>query len=171
MKTIRSAALAALVGLLFACGGNKPVPTAARDSSQPEWLVEGSGAFIGDSGKRLQGVGSANASDPKERRQAADAQAKVQLAQTLETFAAQLTRMSESTEGGLGDSVAAIAKKTLDKSQVMDHWVATDGTEQAVAVLDLDTFKTAVRRAEGDGKIKIEMANNAAKAFDAVAKP
>jgi hypothetical protein len=79
--------------------------------------------------------------------------------------------MSESTEGGLGDSVAAIAKKTLDKSQVMDHWVATDGTEQAVAVLDLDTFKTAVRKAEGDGKIKIEMANNAAKAFDAVAKP
>ncbi len=163
--------LAALVGLAFACGGNKPVPTVARDTSQPEWLGQGSGAFTGDSGRRLQGVGSANASDPKERRQAADAQAKAQLAQTFDAFAAQLTKLSESTQDGLADSISAIAKKTLDKSQILDHWVATDGTEQAVAVLDLEAFRTAVRKAEGDGKLKIEMANNAGKAFDALAKP
>ncbi len=167
MKTLL---FAGLLGLAAACGGNKPVPTAARETSQPEWLSQGSGAFTGDSGKRLQGVGSASASDPRERRLAADAQARSHLLQTFDAFTAQLTKLSESTQDNLGESVSAIARKTLEKSQVMDHWVTTDGSEQAVAVLDLDAFKTSVRKAEGDGKLKIEMANNAGKAFDALAK-
>ena len=168
MKTIL--AVAGLLALGVACGGSKPVPTASRESSQPEWLTEGSGAFAGDGGKRLQGVGSASASDPRERRRSADAQAKGQLSQTLDAFLAQLTKMSESTQDNLGDSIGAIGKKTLDKAQVVDHWVTSDGTEQAVAVLDLDAFKASVRKVEGDGKLKIEMANNAGKAFAALAK-
>lgn len=162
--------LAVSLAVLAACGGAKPVPTSAQKPAQPEWLAQGSGAFAGDAGKRLQGVGSANASDPKERRQAADAQAKAQLGQTLDAFTAQLTKLSESTQDNLGEAVAAIGKKTLDKAQVLDHWVTADGSEQAVAVLDLETFKTAVRKAEGDGKLKVEMANNASKAFDALAR-
>lgn len=156
--------------LAAACGGNKPVPTAARANAEPEWLTQGSGAFVGDAGRRLQGVGSASGSDAKERRQSADAQAKAQLAQTVEAFSAQLTKLSESTQDNLGDAIATIGKKALDKGQIVDHWVTTDGTEQAVAILDLDLFKTAVRKAEGDGKLKIEMANNANKAFDAMGK-
>ncbi len=155
---------------IAACGGSKPVPTQAHEASQPEWLTQGSGAFARESGKRLQGVGTANASDPRERRQSADAQAKSQLSQTLDAFLAQLTKLSESTQDNLGDAIDAIGKKTLEKSQILDHWVTTDGAEQAVAVLELDAFKTAVRKVEGDGKLKIEMANNAGKAFDALAR-
>ena len=167
MKTIL---LAGLLAVGVACGGSKPVPTQAREAAQPEWLAQGSGAFSGDGGKRLQGVGSASASDPRERRQSADAQARAQLSTTFDAFAVQLAKLSESTQDNLGDAVSGIARKTLDKSQILDHWVTADGTEQAVAVLDLDTFKASVRKVEGDGKLKIEMANNAGKAFDALAR-
>ena len=162
--------LAVSLVLAVSCGGKKPVPAAAREAALPEWLTQGTGAFTGDAGRRLQGVGSASASDPKERRQSADAQAKAQLGQAVEAFSAQLTRLSESTQDNLGDAITNISKKTLDKSAVMDHWVTVDGTEQSVAVLDLDTFKAAVRKVEGDGKLKIEMANNANKAFEALAR-
>lgn len=160
--------IVSLVVFGLACGGSKPVPT--PQDTAPSWLKEGTGAINGESGKRLQGVGSASGQDPKERRTEADGKARAQLAQTLETFLARLTRLSESTQDNLGDAVAAIGKKSLASAQIMDHYVTTDGTETAICVLELQAFKAAVQKADGDGKLQSEMAANADRAFDQQAK-
>ena len=159
--------IGSLVVFGLACGGSKPAPT--PQETAPSWLKQGSGAFNSESGKRLQGVGSAAGTDPKERRKDADGKARAELAQAVDAFAAALSRMSE--QGSQGDAIAAIARKTAASAQVMDHYVTADGTENAVAVLDLPAFKAALQKVDGDGKVKSEMASNADRAFEQVAKP
>jgi predicted NBD/HSP70 family sugar kinase len=154
--------VACLLGVGVGCGGAKPVPTV---DSTPAWLKQGTGAFGGESGKRLQGIGSvSDVRDPKERRKAADAKAQEALEQQADAFFAALGRLAESSPDG--DAVVAIGKKTLSAATISDHWVSADGTEQSIDVLELAAFKSALQQAGGDSKLKSEMANNADRAFD-----
>jgi hypothetical protein len=157
---------------LAACGGAKPVPGGGPSDSTPQWVRQGTGAFNTEGGKRFQGVGVATGMrDPKTRRQASDAKAKEQLAQTMDALYQQLTRMSESTKENLADEITAIGKRAnIQAAEVRDHWVTADGTESSLDVLELAVFKQALQKVDGDDKVKREMANNADRAFDQLSK-
>jgi hypothetical protein len=155
-----------IAALAVACGGGKNVK-GSGEVTTPDWVAQGTGAFALESGKTLHGVGSANAADPKARRQAADAAAAQQLAGGVEVLAGNLTKMSQSSQDNLGDAIAAITRAAAGQAAaVRDHWVTPDGQEAALEVLDLGAFRAALQVVDGDDKLKKETASNAEKAFD-----
>jgi hypothetical protein len=157
------AAVAAL-----ACGGGKSVKASGDET--PEWVSQGTGGVNAEGGKKVQGVGSASGSDAKARRKQADAAAKTQLDGVVTALSASLAKLSESKPSS-GDDIAGIARKAAAQSQqIRDHWVNSDGTEMALDVLELASFKSALETVDGDDKVKREMASNADKAFDQVGK-
>jgi hypothetical protein len=156
---------------LAACGGAKTVPGGGRGGDTPQWLQQGTGAFNTEAGKRIQGVSSITMRDPKVRRQASDARAKEQLAQTMDAFAQALSKMSENTKDNLGEEIAAIGKRAaIQAAEIKDHWVTPEGAESSLVVLDLAAFKQGLQTVDGDEKVKREMANNADRAFDQLAR-
>ena len=162
----------AVTAVLAACGGgSKNVRPGGGGDDTPQWVSQGSGAFTGESGRKLQGVGLSRDSDPKTRRQAADGGARRQLQVAVDALAAALSKMSESTKDNVGDDISAIARKAAQGAQhVRDHWVTSDGSESALDQIDLAGFKQALQSAEGDEKLKSEMGNNVDRAFDQLAK-
>jgi hypothetical protein len=160
----------ALLGL--ACGGGKATRSGGAPDQTPPWLADGTGAIRGEGGNRLQGVGVASGiADAKVRRRQADAAAREQLQAAVEALARALAKMSESTQQNLGETTAAIARRAaVQASAIRDHWVTPDGDERALAVLELDAFRRALRSGEGDDRIRGEMAANADRAFEQVAR-
>jgi hypothetical protein len=157
----------------MACGGAKPVPGGGGSSEQaPQWLRQGTGMFNTEAGKRIQGVGAVTGMrDVKTRRMASDSKAREQLAQTMDGFYQALGKMSESNKENVGADIANIGKKAVAQAaEIRDHWVTSEGTESAFEALDLAAFKQAVQRVDGDELLKREIANNADRAFDQLAK-
>jgi len=164
--------VAILALTLVACGGAKPVPGGGSAEPAPEWVRQGTGAFNTEAGKRIEGVGVVTGMrDQKIRRQASDSKAKDQLAQTMDAFYQALTKISEITKDNLGAEIATIGKLAVEQSAgIRDHWVSSEGTESSLDVLDLAAFKAALQRVDGDDRVKREMANNADRAFDQLAR-
>ena len=149
-----------------ACGGGKSVKASGDET--PDWVGQGTGGVNAEGGKKVQGVGSASGADAKARRQQADAAAKSQLDGVVTSLSSALAKMSDSKKS---DDVTGLAKAAAAQSQqIKDHWVAGDGTEMSLDVLDLAAFKTTLGSVDGDDKLKKELAANADKAFDQVAK-
>lgn len=156
---------------LAACGGGKSVKPGGAADDIPQWLQQGTGAFTVESGKKLQGVGTAQQQDPKARRKAADAAAGQQLQGGIQSLAAVLTRMTESTKVNVGDDIGAIARRAAAAApHARDHWVTPDGVETALDQIDLGGFKQALQSVEGDDNLKREMLNNTERAFDQVSR-
>jgi hypothetical protein len=154
---------------LFACGGGSKNVKAGGDVTTPEWVAQGTGAFNMEAGKQMHGVGSAQGADAKARRQQADAAAQQQLAGGLDALAGSFTKMSEQTGDSVGNQIADLCKKAAAQAaSIKDHWVTPDGTEQALDVLDLSAFKSALQSVDGDDKLKHELSANAEKAFDSL---
>ena len=159
---------AATLSLALACGGGKNVK-AGGGGETPAWVAQGTGAFNVESGKKLQGVGVAPRSDPRKRRQAADAAAAQQLQGGIDALAAGLSKMTESTKENVGDEIAAIVRKAAAAvPHVHDHYVA-EGSESALDQIDLGALKQAVQGVDGDDNLKREIANNLDRAFDQLA--
>jgi hypothetical protein len=156
-----------IVAVGLACGGGGAnVKAGGGDDGTPAWLRQGTGAITAESGKKLQGVGSAPRQDPRLRRKAADAAASQQLQGGVDALATSLGKMTESTKVNVGDEIAAMVKKAAAAApHVRDHWVV-DGTESAVDQLDLSALKAAVQAGEGDDNLKREIVNNLDRAFD-----
>jgi ABC-type glycerol-3-phosphate transport system substrate-binding protein len=160
-RFILAAALA-----VAACGGGKSVKASGDET--PDWVAQGTGEVNAEAGKKVQGVGSAGGADAKARRLQADAAAKTQLDSVVTSLSQAFAKMSDSKKP---DDVAGLAKAAAAQSQqIKDHWVGADGTELSLDVVDLAAFKTALGSVDGDDKLKKEMAANADKAFDQVAK-
>ncbi|MCA1828075.1 MAG: hypothetical protein ABR567_02580 [Myxococcales bacterium] len=154
-----------IVALALACGSKNVKPGGGGDDT-PAWLAQGTGAFNAESGKKLQGVGSVPRSEPRARRQAADAAAAAQLQGGIDAMAASLSKMTESTKENVGDEIASILKKAAAATpHVRDHYVA-DGTENALDQIDLSALKQAVQAGDGDDNLKKEIVNNLDRAFD-----
>jgi hypothetical protein len=162
----------AVAAVLAACGGGgKNVRPGGGGDDTPSWVSQGSGAFNVESGRKLEGVGQSRSSDPKVRRQSADSGAQRQLLASVDTLAASLARMSESTKENVGDEIKAIVVKAAQATpHVRDHWLTNDGLESALDQLDLAAFKQALQSVDGDDNLKREMANNTDRAFDRLAK-
>lgn len=158
-----------IVAVALACGGGKgAVKPGGSGAETPPWLAQGTGAFNGESGKKLQGVGSAPRQDPRARRKAADAAAAKQLQGTVDALAGILSKMTESTKVNVGDDIQAIVKQAAAATpHVRDHYVV-EGTENALDQIDLGALKQAVQNAEGDDNLKKEIGNNLDRAFDQI---
>lgn len=164
---MRNAAAIAVATVALACAGGARSVRPGGAEAAPDWVSRGTGAFQLEAGKQLQAVGSAPPSDPKTRRQQADAAAEQQMAQGIDALAAAMARLSES--GGSQEGPAGLTRKAAAlAAAIRDHWVSSDGTEQAVEVLDLASFKEALQKADGDERLKRELSANAERAFDSL---
>lgn len=159
---------------LVACGGAKPKPgggsSGGGGEDAPSWVKQGSGEFNTEAGKRLQGIGTSGARDPRSRREQADTKAKDQLTREVDALLIVLSKLSENTKDNASEEISAIGRKAAAKaSKISDHWVA-DGTESSLDLLDLKSFKDALASVDGDEKLRKEMGNNADRAFDNMTK-
>ena len=156
-----------IVALALACGGgSKSTKPGGGGDETPGWVAQGTGAFVTEAGKKLQGVGSAPRQDPRLRRKAADTAAAQQLQGGIDALGTFLGKMTESTKVNVGDDIAAIVRKAAAAApHVRDHYVV-DGTESALDQLDLGTLKQAVQAGDGDDNLKREIVNNLDRAFD-----
>lgn len=164
---MRNWLLAGAAALALSCGGGAATrPGGARDET-PAWLAEGTGAFRGEGGRKLQGVGVASGvADPRARRRQADSAAREQLQSAIDALAQALAADAPQDRA----AIAQIARKAGARaSAIRDHWVTPDGDERAVGVIELDAFKQALQGIDGDERVKGEMFANADRAFDQVA--
>lgn len=160
-----------LASLLVACGGNKGARPGGAEDGTPDWVSEGTGAVRVESGSKLQGVAVARNSDPKLRRQAADAAAARQLQGAIDALAAQVAKLGEPTRANAGEGIAAVARKAAQQAaHVRDHWVTPDGAESALDRIELGALKQAVQSADGDEAVRRDLANQLDRAFDQLAR-
>jgi hypothetical protein len=164
---MRKIVMAGAAVTLLACAGGKSAQRGGGDET-PAWVGQGSGPITAESGKKLQGVGVVSGTrDPKTRRQQADDKARRECAAGFELFSRGLAKMSGPAKESAGDELRALAKNALQQSvEIRDHWVTKDGTERALCVVELEAFKTALQKIDGDERLKTEMSNNAERAFD-----
>lgn len=154
--------------------------TANIYEGSPDWVRRGSGAFGGDSGKAFYGVGSVSSvNNPGLRRNAVDASARAGIAKTMNTFTKQLDKIyAGSTVGGtmpsgsseeqsVSSALKSFSEQRINGAEVIDHWIATDGTEFALARLDFNMFKDgAAKVADLNARAKEVIEQHAAAAFE-----
>ncbi|MGZ6143760.1 MAG: hypothetical protein ACXWLM_10505 [Myxococcales bacterium] len=167
---MRNFVVLSVAAVALACGGGgKNVKPGGGDDGTPSWVAQGTGAFVAESGKKLQGVGVAPRSEPMARRKAADAAAAQQLQGGVDALAAFLSKMTESTKENVGDDIAGIVRKAAAAvPHVRDHYVS-EGSESALDQIDLAALKQAVQGVDGDDKLKAEIGNNIDRAYDQLA--
>ena len=162
------------VGILFfmGCAAPKPAPPV-----RPAWVDKGGGAFDMDKGKVFYGVGLASGiKNPALLRRAADSSARADIASTLETYVARLTKayMASTTAGDMSasseeqhveEALKTFTKATLHGTRIINHWKdPVDGTLYSLCELDLLAFKEALDEyKELDEKVRDYVRDNAEK--------
>ena len=176
--------IATVAAALFACGGEKKpeMSNQVLHANAPDWVNRGSGAYGGEKGKVFYGVGIASGiRNASLRRSTADSRARSEIAKTLDTYVAVLNKdyqasttagdMSASTEEQhVQQTLKTYSQTELSGVLIIDHWVDTDGTEFALAQLDMETFKANLdKMKELNAKVREVVRQNADKAFDELA--
>ena len=171
----------ATLAFAMACGGgNKPeMSNQVLHANGPDWVNRGSGAFGGDKGKVFYGVGIASGiRNAAMRRSTADSRGRAEISKILDTYVSVLNKdyMASTTAGDMSASTeeqhVEQALKTYSQMEmsgvvVVDHWVDNDGTEFALAQLDMDSFKNNLdKMKELNAKVRDAVRANADKAFD-----
>ncbi len=178
MKKILGIAMAAA---MLACGGgDKPqMSNQVLHANGPDWVNRGSGAFGGEKGKIFYGVGIASGiRNAAMRRSTSDSRARSEIAKTLDTFVSVLNKdyMASTTAGDMSASseeqhveqaLKTYSNMELSGVSIVDHWVDNDGTEYALAQLDMEQFKNGMdKMKELNAKVRDAVRANADKAFD-----
>ena len=179
MKKIIGMAIATLA--MVACGGdNKPqMSNQILHANGPDWVNRGSGAFGGEKGKVFYGVGIASGThNVAMRRSTSDSRARAEIAKTLDTYVSVLNKdyMASTTAGDMSASSeeqhVSAALKTYSQMElsgvsIVDHWQDNDGTEYALAQLDMEQFKGGLdKMKELNARVREAVRANADKAFD-----
>ena len=168
------------VAMLGACGGDKPqMSNQIMHEGAPNWVNKGSGAFNGEKGRVFYGIGIASSTrNAALRRQDADSKARADIAATLNTYVTRLTKSYAASttagdpnvsheESNVSDALKVYTQMQLSGVAIVDHWVANDGSEYALAQLDMDGFKGQMdKMKELNAKVKDQVKANADKAFD-----
>lgn len=155
---------------LCACGAPKsaspaqasPPPQAANTSGEPDWIVRGSAAVNADGGRLFYGVGVASdIKNPALLRSSADNRARAELGKVFETFSASLMKdYAASTQGdndssqNIEQAVKTLSAASLEGVQIVDRYIAADGSLYALAALDMGKVQQAVAQAKASGLIK-----------------
>ncbi len=179
MKKLFGMAIATLA--MVACGGdNKPqMSNQILHANGPDWVNKGTGAFGGEKGKVFYGVGIASGiRNAAMRRSTTDSRARAEIAKTLDTFVSVLNKdyMASTTAGDMSASseeqhvqqaLKTYSQMELSGVSIVDHWVDNDGTEYALAQLDMQQFKDGMdKMKELNSKVRDAVRANADKAFD-----
>ena len=146
------------MGILLVAGcSTSPKPSADPASLGPAWVMKGSGAFDVEKGKVFYGVGIASGIKNKALlRQTAENRARAEIAKTMETYVATLSKdyMASTTAGDMSKSseeqhvetaLKTFSKTTLHGATIVDRWMdPSDGSLYALCELDLFSFKDAL---------------------------
>ncbi len=169
-----------MVAAMLACGSDKPqMSNQVLHANGPDWVNRGSGAFGGEKGKVFYGVGIASGiRNAAMRRSTSDSRARSEIAKTLDTFVSVLNKdyMASTTAGDMSASseeqhveqaLKTYSNMELSGVSIVDHWVDNDGTEYALAQLDMEQFKNGMdKMKELNAKVRDAVRANADKAFD-----
>jgi hypothetical protein len=167
------------ISLMTGCA-SKPVPSADSAAAGPEWVMKGSGAFDVEKGKVFHGVGVASGIKNKALlRQTADNRARAEIAKTMETYVASLSKdyMASTTAGDMSNSseeqhvetaLKTFTQTTLRGTTIVDRWVdPADGSMYSLCELDLVSYTEALDKYEElDEKIRDYVRDNAEKMHD-----
>ncbi len=166
------------MGILLVAGcSTTPKPSADPASMGPAWVMKGSGAFDVEKGKVFYGVGVASGIKNKALlRQTADNRARAEIAKTMETYVATLSKdyMASTTAGDMSKSseeqhvetaLKTFSKTTLHGAEIVDRWMdPSDGTMYSLCELDLFSFKDALEKnKELDKEVQDYVRDNAEK--------
>ena len=131
-----------VLGLIIGC---------ATTGKGPDWVTMGSGAYPKDEGKMFYGVGRAS-SDIKDkalRIETADNRARADLQRIFDTYTSYLMNDYQGQDGQLIERACkTFASGHLSGVQIVDHHTDKDGTVNALAKLDLATFKKSMEMAK-----------------------
>jgi hypothetical protein len=170
--------------MLTGCGDPKPQLSGGGNnvSGAPDWVNKGSGAFGGEKGRVFFGIGiSSGIRNAALRRQDSDSKARADIAAVMNTYVTRLTKSyaastmandpsQTSEEQHVQDALKTFTQMQLSGVAIVDHFVAADGTEYALAKLDMDGFKNQMdKMKELNAKVKEQVKANADKAFDDLA--
>ncbi len=161
--------------LLSSCGGKT-----MNQSSEPDWVLRGSGAFLDKDQKSFYGVGAIFGVKNKPlARTAADNRARAEISKMFETYSASLMQdyaasttagsfEATSEEQNVEQSIKTFSATTLSGVVIIDHWSdASDGTFYSLARLDLARFSENIKKAkELNASVRDFVKQNAEKAFD-----
>ena len=157
-----------------ACGGGASAPTSAGSATGPAWMNRGSGPSASERGRAFYGVGvSEGVKGQAMRRKDADGKARDEIAGLVANYNAKLARSYATAAGDAAqeqtvvDALKAIAGKQLAPVRIVDHWVSKSGNESALSMLDLETLKASIDKAETlAAEIRDALKAAADKAFD-----
>jgi len=146
-------AVALVLGIVAGCAEKEVIkPVEPLGIQRPQWVTRGSGAFPGDRGKCMYGVGIAS-KDPNKalQRQAARARGRAELAAQLNTYvAAMMKDFMQSAKDYCDPSanssiefVQSVSKNVTDASLFfsteMDSWEdPSDGTLYCLMMVPID---------------------------------
>ena len=184
MKNLIKIAALFVVGVfaLSGCGG-KDVVKSGYMAGAPTWVVKGSGAFEDDRGKVFYGVSSASGiRNHALLRSTSDNRARNEIAKIFEIYTASLMKdyaasttaadpNVTSEEQHIEQAIKTVTSSTLSGVEVIDHWQAETGELFALARLDLDNFKDALKKAKDlNAKARDYIRENAERLHDDLEK-
>lgn len=167
-------ALAVALSLVACGGGGKSKSPAAASATEkrdgavfeeraeegglPGWVNRGSGAVAKEDGRRVfYGVGAASGiKNPAMLRSTVDNRARNEIAKLVEVFSASLMKdyMNSSGEQNVEQAVKTAASSSLKGVEIVDRYVAGDGTTYSLAALDLKKAMELIAAAEASGAVK-----------------
>ena len=167
MKKIIGIAVAAAAGL--ACGTeSKPeMSSQIQRANAPDWVSRGSGAFAIEKGRIFYGVGIVpRMPDPARRRTTADARARTELGKALDARLAAVGKNLQDS-AAVQQALRNFSQAEASRSVIVDHWVDNDGTEFALAQLELETLKSDLDKAsELSAQVRDAMQASAERSFE-----
>lgn len=168
-----TAVVSAFVLVLVGCGGSKqagaPASATERrdagvfeertaDNGMPGWVNRGNAAVVKEDGRRVfYGVSSASGiKNPSLLRSTADNRARNELAKVFEVFSASLMKdyMSSTGEQNVEQAIKTATSASLKGVEIVDRYIAQDGSMYALAALDLKKAMELIAAAESSGAVK-----------------
>lgn len=179
ISVLATVSVMAMLSVVVGCANQQPKGQEAQGMSRvdtplqeakglPEWVLKGGGGEKIDGRRVLQGVGSVSGIvNPTLRRKSASAQARNDLAATLQVYVAGLNKqyMAETTAGDFSqhdveqriqDTMKQVTEATLVGVQIVEYWEHPLRNEgYALARLDVEQFKDIMKHyAAASGQFK-----------------
>ena len=169
--------------LIMGCAAKTQEVAQPTEPQKPAWVDKGSGAFEGEMGNVIYGVGLGFGSkNPAMLRTMADNRARAEVARVFKTYVASLTKdyaasttagdfSATSEEQHVEQTIKSFTKAELTGVQIVDHWTdPANGGQYALARWDLNVFQDYLAQAEElSEQVRQKVIKNAEKAFQELA--
>ena len=156
MRLAQNWFVAAASFALVACASAPPATT-SDVTGGPAWTNRGGGAFDAPHGKGFYAVGIGTSKNAAMRRKQSDNRARVELAKVFSSevtslFKDYLSTVSDGEKENFEENSEEASQVFTDVKlagvQIVDHWVSGDGTEYALAYLNMDAFGETIDTVE-----------------------